>query len=131
MKTTLNQEAKITIIKLEGEIDANTAPEIRAKVSPLTQPKSEILLDLTHVTYMSSSGLRMLLSLYRKAVDLDVNLALFGLSAELQDTLAVVGFLDFFPTYRNLDSAIAALKSGKRVVARLRDHSDQFTKPIH
>ena len=76
MKTTLKQEAKITIIKLEGEIDANTAPEIRAQVSPLTQPKSKILLDLTHVSYMSSSGLRMLLSLYRKAVDLDVNLAL-------------------------------------------------------
>ncbi|MGF1479641.1 MAG: anti-sigma factor antagonist [Cyanophyceae cyanobacterium] len=104
------QEAEIAVVKLEGEIDANTAPKIQAEIGPLTQAKRNLMLDFTRVNYMSSSGLRLLLSLHRQALKLNVNLALVGLSSELQDTMAVVGFLDFFNTYETLDVAMAALE---------------------
>lgn len=109
METNL-KDAQIAVVELEGEIDAKTAPKIQEKIGPLIQTKSKLILNFTNVVYVSSSGLRMLLSLHRQAAKLNVTLALVGLSPELQDTMAIVGFLDFFNTHETPDVAIAALQ---------------------
>ena len=48
------------------------------------------------MAYMSSAGLRMLLVIYRTIVGQGGKVVLVGLSEELQDTMALTGFLDFF-----------------------------------
>ncbi len=98
------------MVELAGDVDANTAPKVQEKVLPLAQPDSKILLDLSHVPYMSSAGLRMLLSLYRRASAQEGQLVLVGLSEDIQDTMSVTGFLDFFTTCETLESGLEALK---------------------
>ena len=99
----------IKLVELAGDVDASTAPDVQQQVLPLAEPGSKIIMDMTNVPYMSSAGLRMLLSLYRRAAAENGKLVLLGLSEDLQDTMSVTGFLDFFSTSETLDDALAIL----------------------
>jgi anti-sigma B factor antagonist len=101
---------EIAVVELTGDIDASTAPKIQAQVLPIIQNNSKILLDLSGVAYMSSAGLRILLSLYRQTTAKNGSLVLVGLSEDIEDTMSVTGFLNFFTVCKTLDSGLAKLK---------------------
>ena len=65
---------------------------------------------MSRVAYMSSAGLRVLLSTYRQARSNNALLLLSGLSEELRDTMSATGFLSFFVTYETLAGALESLK---------------------
>jgi len=100
---------EVTLIDLAGNVDANTALTIQEKVLPLAQTGRKILMDMTKVPYMSSAGLRVLLLLYRQVSAKDGRIVLVGLSEEIQDTMSVTGFLDFFTTRETIQSGLEAL----------------------
>lgn len=101
---------EVTIVDLAGDIDGNTASTVQAQVLPLAASSSRILLNMTKVPYMSSAGLRMLLSVYRQVAAQDGQVVLVGLSEEIQDTMSITGFLDFFTTRNTLEGGCEALK---------------------
>ena len=109
MEITINPLETITVVSLSGDITTNTAPTIQAKILPLATSGNKILLDMSQVNYMSSAGLRFLLSLYRQTSAFDGKLVLVGLSEEIADTMAVTGFLNFFTISDTLDSGLALL----------------------
>lgn len=99
----------VTVVEMAGDIDANTAPKVQEEVLPLAKPGSKILLDMTKVPYTSSAGLRLLLSLYRQVTGNNGQLVLVGLSEEIQDTMSITGFLDFFTRCDDLDAGLKVL----------------------
>ncbi len=109
IEINIRTEEEIKVVEVIGDIDANTAPDVQKQVLPLAEPGSKILMDMTKVPYMSSAGLRMLLSLYRQTQAKEGKLVLVGLSEELQDTMSVTGFLDLFTTAETVESGIIAL----------------------
>lgn len=109
MDIKIKSQDEITVVELAGDIDAKTAPTVQEQVVPLAEPGSKMLLDLTQVPYMSSAGLRMLLSLYRRASTTEGKVVLVGLSEDIKDTMSVTGFLDFFLTAETLESGLGAL----------------------
>ena len=48
---------------LDGEIDAHTAPALESKLSERLDETATITLDVANVTFMDSSGLRVLISI--------------------------------------------------------------------
>ena len=109
MDIKIKSQDEITVVELAGDIDAKTAPTVQEQVVPLAEPGSKMLLDLTQVPYMSSAGLRMLLSLYRRASTTEGKVVLVGLSEDIKDTMSVTGFLDFFLTAETLESGLGVL----------------------
>ncbi|MDY7014101.1 MAG: anti-sigma factor antagonist [Cyanobacteriota bacterium] len=109
MEIQIETVQSVTIAQLSGDIDANTASVVQQEVLPLAKPGSKILLDMTGVQYMSSAGLRMLLSLYRRVCATNGKLILVGLAAETRKTMRLTGFLDFFPTYETRESGLRAI----------------------
>jgi anti-sigma B factor antagonist len=99
----------LTYVQIVGDIDGSTASDVQAKVVPLATPSGKMILDLTQVAYMSSAGLRMLLSVYRQMSSQDGKVILVGLSEEIQDTMSVTGFLDFFQATDSVDAAYSIL----------------------
>ena len=97
-----------SVVRLSGEIDATTAAVVQQNVLPLTTPGCRLVMDLTNVAYMSSAGLRMLLSLYRNASSKQGKIVLVGLTEELRDTMSMTGFLGYFSLE---DTVEAGLKS--------------------
>jgi len=97
---------QVNVVKLVGEIDANSAAVVQQKVLPMSVPDCQIILDLSQVAYMSSAGLRMLLSVYRQISGNQGRIVLVGLSEELKDTMSMTGFLSFFTVHDLLETGL-------------------------
>jgi anti-sigma B factor antagonist len=109
MDIKLKSVGEIQVVELEGDIDASSAPDVTKFLSELVKPSIRLLLDMTKVPYMSSAGLRTLLSLYRQITAKDGKVVLVGLSEELVDTMSVTGFLDFFITTSSQEEGLTTL----------------------
>jgi len=94
-----------TLVKLTGEIDAASADTVQKKVMPLAVAGCRIILDMSKVAYMSSAGLRMLLSVYRQISVNKGQVILVGLSDELKETMSMTGFLGYFTVKDTLEMA--------------------------
>lgn len=95
-----------SIVHISGEIDAAAAPEVQEYVIPLSKAGANIILDLTKTEYMSSAGLRMLLSVYRQVKAAQAQISLIGVSEDIKDTMSMTGFLGFFTIYDTLEAAL-------------------------
>jgi anti-sigma B factor antagonist len=109
MNISLKQVEGISVVEIHGDLDGTTAPLAQAQLMPLIVPGGKLLLDMSDVGYMSSAGLRLLLATYRNITGKGGGVVLVGLSEELQDTMSLTGFLDFFNHVPTLDAGIAAL----------------------
>jgi anti-sigma B factor antagonist len=109
MEINTRSQDGITLVELTGEIDGNTAPSAQARILPLATPGCKLILDMTQVGYMSSAGLRMLLSTYRQITSQKGHILLVGLSEDIQDIMSNTGFLKFFNTAATLEAGMAAI----------------------
>jgi anti-sigma B factor antagonist len=109
MEINVKSVGQVTVVEIAGDIDSNTAPHAQERILPLVQQGSKILLDMSGVEYMSSAGLRMLLSMYRQISRGNGSIVLVGLGEEIKDTMSVTGFLNFFTTRDTVEEGLQAL----------------------
>ena len=62
MKYNLKQEDTKLIVNVEGELDVRTSPEFEQALLPALSGVKELVIDLEGLEYISSAGLRVLLS---------------------------------------------------------------------
>ncbi|CCG06998.1 STAS domain-containing protein [Pararhodospirillum photometricum] len=110
MVLAVTQCQEITVIALEGSVDGKTAPELQAEILPVVAPLAQVILDLARVDYMSSAGLRMLLTLYRQFQAQKGRIALVGVSEDIRDVMSHTGFIGFFTLADTPEAAVAQLR---------------------
>lgn len=109
MTVTIANEGAVRVAALSGELDASTAPGVQQQLLPLAVPGAKVVLDMADVPYMSSAGLRLLLSIYRQVTATGGKIALARVVDEIKDTMAVTGFLKFFVVHDTVEAAIESL----------------------
>ena len=82
------------VIALEGRLDTNTAGELETELKAVIDSVDEIVLDLEKLAYISSSGLRVLLSA-QKAVAKRGTLKLVHVNDAIMDIFDLTGFSEF------------------------------------
>ena len=96
MKITSNVENDVINIKLEGRLDTTTSPELQEELDKLlTKTKFNLILDFKDLSYVSSAGLRVLLSAQKKANDLVGNVVIRNVSDSIMEVFEMTGFSDF------------------------------------
>ncbi|MFE7063754.1 STAS domain-containing protein [Sutcliffiella sp. NPDC057660] len=92
MEIQIKEELNQTIVVLEGEIDAYTAPKVKEKVAPMLEGFSgEIVFDLTNVIYMDSTGLGMFVGFFKTVKANNGIFRLIGLSDRLKRLFDITG----------------------------------------
>lgn len=61
MNITESKHGNVCTYVLEGNLDTGTSPLLEERLADLTPDITEIVLDLTDLTYLSSAGLRTIL----------------------------------------------------------------------
>ena len=90
LKTIDNDKAYFA---LEGRLDTNTAPELETELKASLDGVTELTLDLEALEYISSAGLRVLLST-QKVMDRQGSMKLIHVSSVVMDIFEVTGFTD-------------------------------------
>jgi len=128
--TTENARVPVTILHVDGNIDSATYNEFQAKTEELVDNGARhILIDLSHVPFVSSAGLRAIHNLFNNLTNLhpDMNLSeeemkkgiaegtfkspylkILNLSDGAKTAFTTSGFDMFIETYTDLKTAIAS-----------------------
>ena len=93
MTITTNQTGSTLTISVSGRIDTTTAPEFEAKVKSLINGVTELTLDFEKVDYVSSAGLRVLLST-QKIMNKQGEMKLVHVNESVYEIFEVTGFSD-------------------------------------
>ncbi len=78
-----------TTVRCSGRIVAETVHSLKSAVKPLLGPGNIVVLDLTDVNYMDSSGLGTIVSLYVSARSSKSELRLMNLSPRVRELLSI------------------------------------------
>jgi len=78
-----------SVVHCTGKVTFDTIQQLRATVKPLLSESPTVVLDLTHVTYMDSSGLGAIVALYFSAKAAKSNLKLINLNERLKEIFSI------------------------------------------
>jgi len=87
----VQENGKLTLT-IEGKLDTNTAPQLNDVLIPAFDEVKQIELDFSQVSYVSSAGLRVLLTGEKTAQSKGASMSLRGVSDEIRDVFKMTGF---------------------------------------
>lgn len=97
MKATLSTHVNQTIVTLEGRLDTTNVSDFEQQIAELyhlAQP--DIVFECTDFTYISSSGLRSLLTLCKHVNNKHGKLVLSNLPPNIKEVFDMTGFSTMF-----------------------------------
>ncbi|MCR4770893.1 MAG: STAS domain-containing protein [Oscillospiraceae bacterium] len=86
------EESKLTVA-LEGRLDTATSPQLEGELRTDINGVSELIFDLGGLDYVSSAGLRVLLSA-QKVMNRQGSMTIRNVKPEIMEIFDVTGFTD-------------------------------------
>ena len=99
-------EGDITVASIEGSLDTNTSKEAHDQLNKLVdEGKVKLLVDLTNLDYIASSGLRILLATSKKLKPLKGEMRICGLNETVNEVFEISGFTMIFNVLKTIEEA--------------------------
>ncbi len=103
----------IEVFELTGSLDIATSPTVRAALTSASERGGhQLIVDLTQVDFLDSTGLGALIGGQRRAREFDGEVRLVAKEGQILRLLRITGLLKVFAVYSTLEDAV---KSGQRV----------------
>ena len=93
MTIEIKRNAEETIIKLVGRLDTTTAPALDKTINEDIADTKNLVLDLKELEYISSAGLRVLLSAQKKMQKIG-SMKVINVCEEVMEVFEMTGFAD-------------------------------------
>ena len=93
MNINIEKENGITILTIEGRLDTTTAPELEKTINNEGESLKNLVLDFKGVDYISSAGLRVLLTAQKK-MNAQGSMELRNVSEAVMDIFEMTGFAE-------------------------------------
>ena len=98
----------VAIMTVKGRVDSSTAPELDSALAKLlSNNQNKIVLNLQAVDYLSSAGLRALVSALKGAQESGGDVRLASVSQPIEVILRTVGMMQMFKMYPSEQEAVA------------------------
>jgi len=106
---TVEEEGDVHIATIDGRIDASTTPVIEKKLAGLLEASKKVLIDFSKVDYLSSAGLRLLLSSTKKMQAKEGKIGFFGMTDDVMEIIQMAGFERILQIFGTKKEALQAL----------------------
>ena len=93
MTFEIKKSAKETTIEIEGRLNTTTAPDLNKTINEDIADNENLVLDFKKLEYISSAGLRVLLSAQKKMQKLGT-LKLINVCEDVMEVFEMTGFSD-------------------------------------
>ncbi|MBP5385360.1 MAG: STAS domain-containing protein [Lachnospiraceae bacterium] len=93
MTINKNQEGSVLHVALEGRLDTTTAPSLEEDLQNSIKDITELDFDFTDLEYISSAGLRVLLSA-QKIMNKQGKMSIRNVNSDIMDVFEITGFTD-------------------------------------
>jgi anti-anti-sigma factor len=102
----------VTKLNLRGRLDANAIQSISPTFDRVARIQTQLIVDLSRVTFIASTGLRTLISTGRSIASRGGRMVFLGPEPSVESVLITSGTDVVVPIYRDLASAIFAVSLG-------------------
>ena len=93
MNIVRNQQGSKLTLSLQGRLDTTTAPRLEGELRDAVIGVSDLVFDLSDLEYVSSAGLRVLLSA-QKVMNKQGTMTIIHAKPEIMEIFEVTGFVD-------------------------------------
>jgi anti-sigma B factor antagonist len=109
MEIATKEHNRVSIMAVSGRVDSATAPDLENSLKKLVESdKTQIVLDLKDVEYMSSAGLRAMVSTLKAVKRVNGDLRLANPSPRVEEVLRLAGLTSIFSIHPTQDEAVAS-----------------------
>ena len=110
-KLTISQSkvGNPAVLKLTGEIDAKTAPDLKLQMELIIgNGSTNIVLDMANLSYISSAGIGVLNATLKFLKEKSGEIVLSGLSKEVKDTMDLMYFTKKIKIFPTVEAALSS-----------------------
>lgn len=108
VSVTSRESGDRTVIEVKGEIDVYTAPVLREELTSLIDSEhTTIVVDLTQVSFMDSTGLGVLVGALKKVRTIGGDLALVIDQEKILKVFRITALTQVFTIHPTLEAALA------------------------
>lgn len=117
MKINSERKNGVLVINLEGRLDAFEAGNLDRELNvQLRDEDAYLVLNMEGIQYISSAGIRVLLSTHKKLAGKNGQLCLSGLREYTAGVLKMVGLEGIFAAHATVDEAIKQIISRENII---------------
>ena len=107
MSCQTHTESDFTVVSLSGEIDLHCSPQARDCILKCLGEKHNVLVDLSKVEYIDSSGIASLVEGLQYARNHDLKFGLVGVSEAAMQVIQLARLDKVFPIHTTINAATA------------------------
>lgn len=109
MEINTRLEGDVQVLAIKGHLDTKTAKGAEDALNDvIAQGRTKILVDCEGLDYISSVGLRVLLSTMKKLKKSNGKLHLSGMNPTVKEVFVISGFSNIFSIFDKTPEALAA-----------------------
>jgi anti-sigma B factor antagonist len=109
MDIVTQEYKRVAVVAVAGRVDSATAPDLEGKLRELVDAgQSQIVLDLKDVEYMSSAGLRAMVSTLKSVKRVNGDLRLANPSTRVEEVLRLAGLTSIFSIHPTQEEAVGS-----------------------
>jgi len=108
MQVQITNSNNQTIVSVEGRLDTITAGDFEAKILPLVDSAGKLVIDMSGLEYISSTGLRVFLIAQKKIMQSGGRLVLCCLQPAIREIFDIAGFSTIFSIFPDQETALAS-----------------------
>lgn len=94
MTVTTDIENKKMTAAIDGRLDTSTSPELESRLKDIPAGITELNLDMKDTEYVSSAGLRIILSLHKRMTKSSGTLYISNVNESVKEIFDITGFSD-------------------------------------
>ena len=99
-------ESGLSIIALEGFVDAHTAPQFENSIQKeIEAGRNRIVVNCEKLNYISSAGLGVFMSFIEEVREIGGDIKICSLTPKVKHTFEILGFQDIFEMLENQSAA--------------------------
>jgi len=108
LQVHLERSGDMPVVRVVGEIDLATAPQLRDQLAELPHDSGAVIVDLSEVTFLDSTGLSVLVASWKRFSNGDEkgDLRLVVNRPAIERVLEVTGLAQVFGVFSTLEQAI-------------------------
>lgn len=110
MEISVQQYKRVAVITVTGRIDSATASELEGTIQSLIDKgQRQLILDLAAVDFLSSSGLRVMVTALKNLRKTGGELSVAQPSERVASSLSIAGLDTLFHSFESREAAIASV----------------------
>ncbi|WP_210367156.1 anti-sigma factor antagonist [Bacillus sp. REN3] len=103
----VKETESVLTVKVNGEIDAYTAPKLRETLFPMSEKEGvKMVVDLSEVNYMDSTGLGVFVGVFKNIRAHNGEFKIIGLSDRLQRLFEITGLSDIIDINSQIEGGV-------------------------